>query len=575
MSSPSLPILLSLIIVIFSAFIGGLVAKKLRQPMILGYITSGIIVGNILAKYLNHDFIQMLADAGVTLLLFTLGVEFSFKRLKIIFKSVFWVSIIQVLICLGIYLVLICLYGIGFNTALFFAAAGTLSSTAVIVKILSERGELDTIPGEIATGWSVVQDLLVIPMMLVIPAIVNVTTKSDVNLAAATGVIVFSIIKSAIFLTIIFFLGRFAIPKILNAVANLGNRELFVIASVGIVFLASLSTFAIGLSAPLGAFIAGLLISDTSQNHAVFSEIRPLRDVFAVVFFTSLGLMLPLTQLTNSVGLILFLIAIIFIVKWLVVMFLARASGYHRKTAFLISLYFLPMSEFGFILAQVGLAIGALNPQSYTILVAVTFISILLSAPLISQSHQIYYYLNSKFGKKIPKIFDYKLESRNIEGYPIKDHVVICGYGRVGKYIGRAFEMARIPFLVVDYNQSSIKKLKDKGIIAIYGDPADIDVLDYAQVDLAKSVIIAIPDRHTQELVIANSLTLNKKIKIFCRTHFEEDQPILKSLGVQTIIQPEFEAALSIINRILGDFGISPEDISGKISRLKIEHGLG
>jgi monovalent cation:H+ antiporter-2, CPA2 family len=575
MSSQNLPILLSLIIVIFSAFIGGLIAKKLRQPMILGYITTGIIVGNIFARFIKHDFIQMLADAGVTLLLFTLGVEFSFKRLKVIFKSVFWVSILQIIVCLGLYLVIIRVYGIPFNTALFFAAAGTLSSTAVIVKILSERGELDTIPGEIATGWSVIQDLMVIPMMLIIPAIVQVTTKSNVNLMASTGIILFSIVKSAIFLTLIFFLGRFAIPKILNSVANLGNRELFVIASIGIVFLASLSTYMIGLSAPLGAFIAGLLISDTSQNHAVFSEIRPLRDVFAVVFFTSLGLMLPLSQLGSSIGLIIFLIAVIFIIKWLVVILLARSSGYHRKTAFLISLYFLPMSEFGFILAQVGLGIGALNTQSYTVLVAVTFVSILLSAPLISQSHQMYYFFNSKFGKKIPKIFDNKLESRNIEGYPIKDHVVICGYGRVGKYIGRAFEMAGIPFLVVDYNQSSISKLKDKGIIAIYGDPADIDVLDYAQVDLARAVIIAIPDRHTQELVISNSFTLNKKIKIFCRTHFEEDQPILKALGVQTIIQPEFEAALSIINRIMGDFGVSTEDISGKISRLKIEHGLG
>jgi len=153
--------------------------------------------------------------------------------------------------------------------------------------------------------------------------------------------------------------------------------------------------------------------------------------------------------------------------------------------------------------------------------------------------------------------------------------VVICGYGRVGKYIGRALAMAGIPFIVIDYNHTTVHTLREKGIRTVYGDPSDIEVLDYAQVDKARVVIIAIPDRHTQEMVVANALTLSKTVRIICRTHHEEDQARLKAMGVHMIVQPEFEASLAIVTKILAQFGIQEDEITGKISRLKIEHGLG
>ncbi len=176
------------------------------------------------------------------------------------------------------------------------------------------------------------------------------------------------------------------------------------------------------------------------------------------------------------------------------------------------------------------------------------------------------------YAESIPYI---RGQAEKQEELPYRDHIVLCGYGRVGKYIGRALEMAEIPFVVVDYNNATIAALKIKGIPVVYGDPADKGVLDWAQVDYAKAIIIAIPDRHTQELVIAHAQTLNRRIKIICRTHHEEDQKYLKSLGVDAVIQPEFEAALSIVERLLPSFGVADADVAGKISRLKIEHGVG
>jgi monovalent cation:H+ antiporter-2, CPA2 family len=564
-----------LILVLLSAFIGGFLAFKIRLPSLVGYIVAGVIVGNVTPQYASHPILKTISDTGVTLLLFTLGIEFSFHRLSHIFKGIGRIAIIQVLLCIGIFTLLLVGFRFPFIPSLFIGSALALSSTAVVVKILSEKGELETIPGETATGWLVVQDLMVIPLLILLPAIVTVSGHPELGIAGIIGSIVLSIGKASIVLLVILFFGRIVIPKVLTVVSALGSRELFLISTIGIVLLASVGTYVAGLSAPMGAFIAGLIIAETGQNHAVFSEIRPLRDLFAVVFFTTIGMMLPLGVVTHIWGMVLLFTVIVLFVKWFVVYALSRARGYHKKTAFLVAVFLLPMSEFGFILAAVGSSLGVLNQTQTVFLVALTFVTIFVSAPLLSSGQKLYYSFSKTLGRKFPRLFPEIGEMHEAGGLSVANHIVICGYGRVGRYVGRALQMAEIPFVVVDYDHHTVSMLRAKGIEVVYGDPADIDVLDFAQVDLARAIIVAIPDRHTQELIIGNALTLNKKIRIYCRTHHEEDQTHLKSLGVQTIVQPEFEASLSIVAKLLSEQGVSPEEISGKISRLKIEHGLG
>jgi CPA2 family monovalent cation:H+ antiporter-2 len=376
-------------------------------------------------------------------------------------------------------------------------------------------------------------------------------------------------------ITLVLYLGSRGVPKLLGAVAGFRNRELFLLTTIGIVFFVGLLTYVAGLSVSLGAFLAGLLVAETSQNHAVFSEIRPLRDLFAVVFFVSLGMSLPVSALVSSLPVLAAMTIAIVLVKGGSIYALLRFLGYHRKSAFLVGIYLTQVSEFGFVIAGTGVAMGALSEAQSSLLVAVTFVTILLSSPMISRGHELYYSF-ARLMKRFPKFFRENADDAMLskEGYPISDHVVLLGYGRVGKYIGRALAMSGIPFLVVDYNQHVLSDLKNSGIQTVYGDPADKEVLDYAQVDLAKAIVIAIPDRHTQEMVIANAVSLNRKIKIICRTHHEADQRHLKSLGVQTLIQPEFEGALTIVAKLFGDYGISDEESAGKIARLKIEHGM-
>ncbi len=572
----SIALIETLFLVFLSAIVGGIIAKKLHQPPLIGYVALGVLFGNLFASSTNSSFLQQIADAGVTLLLFTIGLEFSFHRLRKVLGTLVWAVTTQILVTILACYFLFLWLGFDPLPSLYIAVACSLSSTAIVVKILSERGELETVPGELSTGWLVIQDLSVIPIMIILPTLVAVSRVGNVAFSAVVIAILLSLLKSGLAILVILYLGRKGIPALLNLAAAIDSREIFLLFTVGIVFLSAITTYALGLSGALGAFIAGLLISETSQNHAIFAEIRPLRDLFAVVFFVSLGMVLPIGQVLPIIPLLLGIVVVVMVIKWFLTFGLTRYLGNHRKTSFLVALAVTQMSEFGFIIAKEGMDAKVLNNERYVFLVALTFLTMFAGSSLVSYGHRLYYWFYRTIGKAMPHIFSNKAElSPNREELPIKDHIVICGYGRVGKYIGRALDMAGIPYLVVDYNYATVALLRSKGVQVVYGDPADKDVLDYAQVDFAKAVIIAIPDRHTQEMIISNAQTLNRHIKIICRTHHEEDQPRLKSLGVTTIVQPEFEASLSIIERLLPEFGVSQDDIAGKITRLKIEHGLG
>lgn len=569
--------LISTLLLVFSAALGGgLIARLFKLPLLLGYIAGGIIIGNLLLHSLDTALLSMISDTGVTLLLFTLGVEFSFHRLKTILLSVAWPATVQIVLTAVIFYLLLSLFGFPHLPSLFIAAAISLSSTAVIIKFLSERGELESNHGDLVTGWLVVQDLAVIPMMILLPSLSLLSIQGSVPLFSVFGSIILSFLKAGVVVCTVILFGRNVVPKLLNASARLKNRELFLIITIGIVFMSSIFSYSLGLSAALGAFIAGLLVAETSQNHAIFAEIRPLRDIFVVVFFVSLGLVLPFSTLISQLPLLLVTSSLVILVKWILVFILSRTMGYHRKTSFLAGLYLIPMSEFGFIITKEGLNINALSHDTFVFIVSLTLLTLFIDTVLSNKSHALYQWFNKTFGAFLPKLFPTHPDHIPLsEELPFENHIVICGYGRVGKYIGRALEMANISYLVVDYNHTTVKTLRDKGVKVVYGDPADKDVLDYAQVDKAKAIVIAIPDRHTQELVISNAHSLNRRIRIICRTHHEEDQSRLKSLGVAIVVQPEFEAALSIVERLLPEFGVSEDDMRGKVSRLKIEHGLG
>lgn len=568
----NLSLAFDLVLILLTAFLGGFLAKKLRQPLILGYIVAGFVAGIFLvSRFRNLEQIQTLAEIGVALLLFSLGIEFSLSKIAKFKEFAFWGALIQLLSFIFFSVLILPHFGFDFYASLFLGCCFSVSSTAVVTKILVERGELETLPGEIMVAWLLIQDLAVLPMLLILPqvAVLDSLPFWDIPLV---------ILKVTVLLFLVFLMGRLVVPKILNLVASINSREVLLLAVTGLCLLAASGTYALGLSFALGAFLAGLIVSESSENHAVFAEIRPLRDIFSIIFFVSLGMLLTPSFLFTHFHQILGLSLLVVLLKFIIILFLVLYFGYHTKTAFTVSLGLVQVGEFSFVLSAVGLASSLISPETYSLVVSVTLLTIVLTPFLFNFGPKFYCRMRKIIFERSPRLYGFFFTrfDRGLaqEELPYENHVVICGYGRVGSWLGRACQMAQIPFVVLDYNHQVMGDLKKQGIPFIYGDPADIDVLDFAQVDKAKILVIAIPDRHSQEMIIVNSLNLNPKIKIVCRSHYLEDVPKLKALGVSTVIMPEFEASLSIIHRLLQSFGLDKEEVNNKIKRIKIEHGM-
>jgi len=569
---PNLSLAFDLVIILITAFLGGFIAKKLRQPLILGYIVSGFVVGVFLVSRIRDiTQIQTLAEIGVALLLFSLGIEFSMSKISKVKEIAFWGALIQLLAFIFLSVIILPRFGFDFYASLFLGCCFSVSSTAVVTKILAEKGELDTLSGEIMVGWLLIQDLAVLPMLLILPQIAVLDTIPFWQMPLV-------ILKVAAILFLVFLLGRLIVPKFLNSVASINSREVLLLAVIGLCLLAASGTYALGLSFALGAFLAGLIVSESSENHAVFSEIRPLRDVFSIIFFVSLGMLLTPSFIASNFLQIIGLSLFVILLKLILVLILTLYFGYHSKTAFTVGIGLVQVGEFSFVLSGMGLISGLISQETYSLVVSVTLLTIVLTPFLFNFGPKFYMRLRKTTSERIPKLYNFIFTRFDcgtaVEELPFENHVVICGYGRVGSWLGRACQMAEIPFVVLDYNHQVMIDLKKQGIPFVYGDPADIDVLDFAQVDKARILVIAIPDRYSQEMIIVNSLTLNPKIKIICRSHYLEDAPKLKALGVNTVIMPEFEASLSIIHRLLQSFGLDKDEVNNKIKRIKLEHGM-
>lgn len=570
METPSL--IFNLAIIFLTALVFGTIAKRFKQPVILGYLIGGLVVGSITGLGRNSPTeIALFAELGVALLMFLLGIEFSFRRFKRVGPIVVWGATIQILATILLGTFIFRTVGLNFYSSLFLASVFSLSSTAVVVKLLSEQGAISTVYGEISVGWLLIQDLAVLPIVILLPAIINSSNQaSSVESLMTLGG---GIAKGFIYVVLIMFAGKYIVTLIFNFISKT-SRELLLLTAFSLCIILGGFTQMNGLSFALGAFLAGMLISNTAVMQAVFAEVRPLRDLFSTVFFVSLGFLINPAFILDSWSKILILVLLVLLLKFVIVFGLTFSFGYHSKIAFLTAVSLVQVGEFAFIIGQLGLSSHLISESLYSLILSVAIVTIVFTPPLIKNSSYLYnwlypyarkfYFLRTIFEKKNRKWIEETAELTN--------HVILLGYGRVGSYIGRALMMEKIPFAVVDYNRFVIDELNQKGVKAIYADPANLEVLSFVGCRRAKAVVIAIPDRPTQEAAITNALTLNKHIRIYCRTHYEEDQSILKTLGVSEVIQPEFEASLTIINKLLEDLGISEKEIDKKVIRLKIEH---
>lgn len=553
-----------IVFTLLAAFFGGALAKKLRLPLLTGYVFAGVIGGLLFPSLKKSDGVSTLADIGVAFLLFSLGLEFSLHRLGKIKKIAVYGGLLQVIATTFWGMLLFSFFGLSLYEALFLGSVFSLSSTAVVVKVLSDRGELDTLPGEIMIGILVIQDLLVLPLAILLPTISSFSTLHP-SILTALFLIITAILKAGVLLFVVLVFGKKGMPFILTHISKLNSRELLLLSVVGICLTAALITYSLGLSFALGAFLAGILIAETSSKHAVFSEIRPLKDVFSILFFVSLGLFFNVSFFLTSFSTIIGFSIAILTVKFIVLFIIILYFGYHLKTAFTAAFGIFQVGEFAFLLSRTELVSGHITDQTYSLVIATTLLTIIITPFIFSFIPRFYIILEKLIFLRLPifKQFLSKIETYGNE-VDLSSHVIICGFGRVGKHIGRALDLARIPYIVIDYNHSVVSSLRGLGQKVIYGDPTEIDVLKVSNIAKAKAIVIAINDRLSQEIITSSSLSLAPGIIILCRSHFEEDRERLLASGVNFVIQPEFEAGMSMVSHLLSVYQL-PNDITSSL----------
>ena len=535
---------------------------------------SGVIGGIIFPGLRQSYGVIALADVGVAFLLFTLGLEFSRYRLERVKKVALYGGILQILAVTFWGIFLFSLFGMSFYEALFLGCVFSFSSTAVVFRLLSDRGELDTLPGEIMVGILAVQDLAVLPMAILLPTLASLAIN-PIGIFPTAIQVISAIFRASVLLFVVILIGKKGMPLALQKIERLNSRELLLLAVCGLCLTAALFTRSLGLSFALGAFLAGILIAETSLRHAVFGEVRPLRDVFSIIFFVSLGLFFDVHFFLSAWSTILLFGMAVLIVKFAVLFLITIFFGYHQKTAFCVSLGIFQVGEFAFLLSQSALGSGYILPQTYSLILATTMLTIMVTPFLFSIMPRTVAFLNKNVFSKITFFKRYLVKfpfPEELEN--LSSHVIICGYGRVGKHIGRALTLVSVPFIVIDYNYHVTQNLREHGQRVIYGDPTEPDVLKAARLNSALAVIIAINDRLSQEAITSIALSQNPHIIIISRSHFDEDRERLLASGVNFVIQPEFEAGIAIISLLLSLYKKSTHETNSLLNQIRRERNL-
>jgi CPA2 family monovalent cation:H+ antiporter-2 len=558
-------ILLDVAALLGAAIAMGLVFHRLRQPTVIGYLVGGLIVGpHGLALVTDLASVDMFAQIGVVLLLFSLGVEFSLSEIKPVWRVAIFGTIAQIVLT-----VIVCvgagpLLGLTTGTAVLLGFVIALSSTMIVLKVLMERGELDSMHGRVSLGILIVQDLSTVPMLLLIPNLAD-------PVAGYGWPMVANLVKAAALLFVMWYLGTKLVPVITRRIAATGSRELFLLTAIALAFGTAASAYLIGLSVAVGAFLAGIVASESDESHHILVELRPLRDLFSTVFFTSLGGLLDLKFVLAQFPLVLGSVAALAVGKAALIGFLTRSCGYAGRTSLAVGLGLAQTGEFSFVLARMGAEASLLSSDQFSVVLAVALLSIILTPAMMAAYFPLYAAFKRRFPDK-PGLAMVRKPSSTAPLTGLVDHVVVCGFGRVGRNVGEVLFRHQIPMLVIDIDQVVTEDLREKGIPCLYGDAANIEVLRKASLPLAKLLVVALPDPVGTRLAVRHAKQLNDRLQMLCRAHRTADIEELYALGADQVIQPEFEASVEAIRYTLTVLGYSQQQIDMYTSEIRHQH---
>jgi monovalent cation:H+ antiporter-2, CPA2 family len=535
-------------IIIVAALIGGLVAQRLRQPLILGYIAAGIVVGpntGLITVSDRHD-IELLAEIGVALLLFALGIEFSLRELQPVRRIALIGTPIQIGLAIALGYGIGQLFGWDWLTSIWFGGLISLSSTMVVLKTLMGQGRMGTLSSRVMVGMLLVQDLAVVPLMIILPQLGNIEEG-----IATLG---WAALRATIFLTVMIIVGTRVLPWLMIHIARWNSRELFILAVMAIGLGVGYATYLFGLSFAFGAFVAGIVLSESDHSHQALSDIIPLRDVFGLLFFVSVGMLLDPIFLVENLTLVLVTVLIVTVGKMLIFGSLAFAFQYRNVIPIALGLGMFQIGEFSFLLARVGLSSGSISNETFNLVLAVALVTMILT-PFASHAVAPLYAWRKQWFSSEP------FQTINLPQEKLHDHVVIAGVGRVGQYVANILKQLDVNFVAIELDQRRIEYCQSHNIPTIYGDASQDIVLEAAAVEHAKLVLVTTPSLQVTQIIVDRVRHLNPTAHIVARAEGIAQMEALHKIGVYEVVQPEFEAGLEITRQALLHLDIAAGDI--------------
>jgi CPA2 family monovalent cation:H+ antiporter-2 len=537
-----------LIIIIVTALGCAVVARRLGLPLILGYIVAGIILGPFTGGPTvsrGHD-VELLAEIGVALLLFVLGIEFSLKELKPVRRIALIGTPIQILACVGFG------YGIGrflgwdVTASLWLGAVISLSSTVVVLKILEGQNLLGTLSSRVMVGVLIVQDLALVPMLIIMPKVGNLASELDeLGLAA---------LKAVAFLGSMVLVGKFVMPPFLGRIARAGSRELFLLSVCAIGLGIGYVTYLTGMSFAFGAFVAGLVLSESEYAHQTLSSVLPLRDIFGLLFFVSVGMLLEPRVLVDHSGTVLLLLGCVIVGKGLVFALLSVCFRYGNVIPLATGLAMSQIGELSFLIANSGVAEGALNHEQYSLILATAVLSMMLT-PLLARLVAPLYRLRQKLFA-IPT-----LKTMNVEEDALQGHVVVIGGDNIGRFVAEILARFGYRYVVVEGNYRNVESLNKEGHPVIFGDATSEVVLHAANIESALIVLVTPPAPSVVSEVVRLVRTVRKDLPIIGRSDGRKQMGVLAKSGVDMVVEPSLEAGLEFIRQALARMDVSADEI--------------
>ncbi len=562
------PVLISTIAIgLTAAFIGGLLARRLRLPAIVGYIAAGVAIGPFTPGLIaDAEIATELAELGVILLMFGVGIHFSFRDLLAVKNIAVPGAVIQITVATLLGIGLGVLLGWGVAGGLVIGLAVSVASTVVLLRALMDRGELDTEQGRIAVGWLIVEDIFTVVVLVLLPAIAPLLGGAAADPAAGSGLgpigdLVVALTKATIFAIVMVVVGARFVPWLLLVVARESSRELFTLAVLALALgIAYVSSAVFGVSFALGAFLAGAVVSELDMSHQAAADALPLRDAFAVLFFVSVGMLLDPAYLVANPLPIAAMVALIVVAQPFVAFLIVALFGYSLRIGLTVAAALGQIGEFSFILGTMGLSLALLPDEGFQLIVAGALLSIALNPFLFRAVDPLETRLRGN-----PVLAAITARRAGVLGTldePVRDalrqHAILCGYGRVGRLIGPALERRGFRYVVITQQRNEVDGLRRRGVPALYGDAANPEVLELAHVERARLVIVATSDPHETRLIVERTRQLNPDLDFVVRTHSDTEAAHLRALSSKVqAVHGERELAVQMARYSLRRFGVS------------------